>query len=151
MWHKSSSSFMHELELILHGSLLPWVECWRSLMTISRRQLDQKIMRVCMSYMHLYPNKSLNHTLPSRIYKMCFWANMQVENTLWPDRKWQKISKRRFRLNLTKCSPRTEANQLKTSSTPVFKLEEAQTRPVEEDWGRLVPLGGRLLAFLIPQ
>ena len=41
-------------------------QCWRSLTIISRRQLDQKIMRVCISYTHLYPNKSLNHILPSR-------------------------------------------------------------------------------------
>ena len=37
-----------------------------------QRQLDQKIMRVCISYTHLYPIKSLNHTLPSRKCKLCF-------------------------------------------------------------------------------
>src|SRR6185312_7387170 len=31
-------------------------------MTISKRQLDQKIMRVCISYTHPYPIKFLNHT-----------------------------------------------------------------------------------------
>ena len=43
-----------------------FVPCWRSLTIISRCQLDQKIIRVCISYTHLYPNKSLNHILPSR-------------------------------------------------------------------------------------
>ena len=33
-----------------------------------QRQLNQKIMRVCISYTHLYPNKSLNHTSSSRKY-----------------------------------------------------------------------------------
>ena len=50
--------------------------CWRSLTIISRRQLDQKIIRVCISYTHLYLNKLLNHTLPVRKCKICFWANM---------------------------------------------------------------------------
>ena len=57
-----------------------------------------KIMRVCISYTHLYPIKSLNHTSPSRKCKLCFCANMQVASTLWPDIKSEKISKRRFRL-----------------------------------------------------
>ena len=60
--------------------------------TISRRQLDQKIIRVCISYTHFYPIKSVNHTSPSRKCKLCFWANMQVASTLWPDIKSQKIS-----------------------------------------------------------
>ena len=72
--------------------------CWCSLTTISRHQLDQKIMRVCISYTHLYPIKSLNHTSPSRKYKLCFWANMQVARTFWPDIKSQKISEHQFRL-----------------------------------------------------
>ena len=67
-----------------------FVPCWRSLTIISRCQLDQKIIRVCISYTHLYPNKSLNHILPSRKYKMCFWANMQVASTLWSGIKSQK-------------------------------------------------------------
>ena len=47
-------------------------------MTISKRQLDQKIMRVCISNKHPYPIKFLNHTLPFIICKLCFQANMQV-------------------------------------------------------------------------
>ena len=70
--------------------------CWRSLTTISRRQLDQKIMRVCISYMHPYPIKFLNHTLPFRICKLCFQANMQVTSTFWPDIKSQILSEHRF-------------------------------------------------------
>ena len=50
--------------------------CWRSLMIISRCQLDQKIMRVCISYTHPCPIKSINHALPFRICKLCFQANM---------------------------------------------------------------------------
>ena len=64
--------------------------CWRSLTTISRRQLDQKIMRVCISYMYPYPIKFLNHTLPFRICKLCFQANMQVTSTLWPTQNHRK-------------------------------------------------------------
>jgi hypothetical protein len=61
-----------------------WGRCWCSLTTISRRQLYQKIMRICISYTHLYPNKPLNHTSRLQICKMCFWANMQIASTLWP-------------------------------------------------------------------
>src|SRR6185437_7365169 len=75
---------------------------------ISRRQLDQKIMRVCIYYTHPYPIKSLNHTLPFRICKLCFQANMQVTSTLWPDIKSQKLSKHRFRLRWTKSNARTQ-------------------------------------------
>ena len=62
---------------------------------------------------------------------------MQVASTLWPDIKSQKISEHRFRLKCTKCSPRTNPNPLKTSRTPVFKQEEAQTSPagkIEGGW-----------------
>ena len=116
--------------------------CWRSLTTISRHQHDQKIMRVCISYTHFYPNKFLNHTLPSRICKTCFW-NMQVASTLWPDIKSQKISERSIRLKWIKCSPRTEANPIKTSRASNFGQEEAQTSPAEGSWGWWAPRGGR--------
>ena len=43
---------------------------------------------------------------------------MQVASTLWPSRKSQKISKYQFRLKQTKCSPRTEAKQVKTAQPP---------------------------------
>jgi len=109
--------------------------CWRSLTIIFRRQLDQKIMRVCISYTHLYPIKSLNHTSPSIKYKLCFWTNMQVASTLWPDRKSQKISERRFRLKWTKCSPKTNPNAVKTRQTPAFKQKETQDSLPEEDGG----------------
>ena len=46
-------------------------------------------------------------------------------------------------LKWTKCSPRTKLRPLKTGSTSVFRQEEAQTSPAEEDWGRLAPLDGR--------
>jgi hypothetical protein len=116
--------------------------CWPSLTTNSRRQLDQKIMRVCISHTHLYPVKSLNHTSPSRTYKMCFWANMQVASTLWPNIKSQKISKRRFNLKWTKCSPRTTSNPVKTRQAPVIRQEEAQDSPAPGGWGRLAPWDG---------
>ena len=101
-------------------------------------------MRVCISYTHSYPIKSLNHTFPFRICKLCFQANMQVASTLWPDKKSQKLSEHRFRLKWTKCSPRTEARSLKTSSTSVFRPSQAQTSPTPSSWGRLAPLAGRL-------
>ena len=100
--------------------------CWHSLTTISRHQHVQKIMRVCISYTHLYPNKFLNHTLPSRICKTCFW-NMQVASTLWPDIKSQKISERRFRLKWTKCRPRTNPNEVNTGQPQHGSDKEART------------------------
>ena len=109
--------------------------CWRSLTIISRHQLDQKILRVCISYTHPYPIKSLNHTLPFRICKLCFQANIQITSTLWPDIKSQKLSEHRFRLNWTKCSPRTTSKPVKTRQTPAFRQEEAQDSPLEGDGG----------------
>ena len=115
--------------------------CSRSLTIISRRQLDQKIMRVCISYTHLYSIKSLNNTLPSRICKLCFLANMHVASTLWPSRKSQKISEYRFRLKWTKCSPRTEAKQVKIGQPQRGSNKEAQTSPTPSSWGRLAAVG----------
>ena len=92
-------------------------------------------MRVCIYYTHHYPIKSLNHTLPFSISKLCFQANMQVTSTLWPDIKSQKLSEHRFRLNWTKCSPRTTPRHVKTRQTPAFRQEEAQDSPLEEDGG----------------
>ena len=60
---------------------------------------------------------------------------MQVASTLWPDIKSQKISKRRFRLNWTKCSPRTTPKPVKTRQAPAFRQEEAQDSSLEEDGG----------------
>ena len=108
-------------------------------------------MRVCISYTHPYPIKSLNHTLPSRICKLCFWANMQVASTLWPNRKTQKISEYRFRIKWTKCSPRIEARSLKKSSTSVFRPGQAQTSPTPSSWGQLAPLAGRPTPWLADQ
>ena len=116
--------------------------CWRWLETIFKRQIDQKIMRVCISYTHLYPIKSPNHTSPSRKCKLCFWANMRVASTFWPDIKSQKISEHRFRLNWTKCSPRTEVNPVKTRQAPVFRQGQAQTSPTPGSWGRWAPPAG---------
>ena len=109
--------------------------CWRSLTTISRRQLDQKIMRVCISYTHPYPIKFLNHTLPFRICKLCLQANMQVTNTLWPDTKSQKISEYRFRLKWTKWSPRTEANPAGAGRASTLGQGETKTSPLQEVGG----------------
>ena len=44
---------------------------------------------------------------------------------------------------MTKFSPRTEANLVKTSHATTFGQEKAQTSPLEEVWGRLAPWGGR--------
>jgi hypothetical protein len=68
---------------------------------------------------------------------------MQVASTLWPNKKSQKISERRFRLNSTKCSPRTKPNRLRTVHSLVIGQGEAQTSPPKGSWGRLAPLGGR--------
>ena len=60
---------------------------------------------------------------------------MQVVSTLWPNRKTQKISEYRFKLNWTKCSPRTTPKHVKTRQTPAFRQKEAQDSPLEEDGG----------------
>ena len=60
---------------------------------------------------------------------------MQAASTLWPDIKSQKISKQRFRLNWTKCSPRTTPKHIKTRQTLAFRQVEAQDNPLEEDGG----------------
>ena len=104
-------------------------------MIISRRQLDQKIMRVCIFYTHPYPIKSLNHTLPFRICKLCFQANMQVTSTLWPDIKSQKLLEHRFRLRWTKSDARTQFKQVKTGQPQCGSDKEAQDNPPEEVGG----------------
>ena len=57
---------------------------------------------------------------------------MQVASTLWPDIKSQKLLEHRFRLKWTKCSPRTEAQPLKTGSTPAFRQKETQDSPTQQ-------------------
>jgi len=104
-------------------------------MIISRRQLDQKIMRVCISYSHPYPIKSLNHTLPFRICKSCFQANMQVTSILWHDIKSQKLSEHRFRLRWTKIDARTQFKQVKTGQPQRGSDKEAQYSLPEEVGG----------------
>ena len=89
-------------------------------------------MRICISYMHPYPIKSLNHTLPFRIYKLCFQANMQVKSTLWPDIKPQKLSEHRFRLRWTKSDARTQFKQVKTGQPQRGSDKEAQHSLPEE-------------------
>ena len=95
----------------------------------------QKIMRVCTSYTHPYPIKFLNHTLPFRICKLCFQANMQVTSTLWPDTKSQKISEYRFRLKWTKWSPRTKANPAGAGRASTLGQGETKTSPLQEVGG----------------
>src|SRR6185312_17429704 len=108
-------------------------------MTISRHHLDQKIMIVCISYMHPYPIKSLNHTLPFRICKLCFQTNMQVTSTLWPDIKSQKLLEHRFRLRWTKSDARTQFKQVKSCQPQRGSDKEAQDSPPEEVGGGLWP------------
>ena len=117
--------------------------CWRSLTTISRRQLDQKIMRVCISYTHPYPIKFLNHTVPFRICKLCFQANMQVASTLWPDIKSQKLSEHRFRLRWTKSDARTQFKQVKTGQAQRGSDKRGPWQPTRRCWGRLLARAGR--------
>ena len=92
-------------------------------------------MRVYISYTHPYPIKSLNHTLPFGICKLCFQTNMQVTSTLWPDTKSQKISEQRFRLKWTKCSPRTNPNEVKTGQPQCGSDKEAQDSLPEDVGG----------------
>ena len=107
--------------------------CWRSLTIISRHQHDQKIMRVCISYMHPYSIKPQNHTLPFRKCKLYFGANMQVASTLWPDIKSQKLSDHRFRLRWTKTDARTQFRQAKTGQDQRGPDKEAQDNLLKED------------------
>ena len=96
-------------------------------------------MRVCISYTHPYPIKSLNHTLPFRICKLCFQANMQITSTLWPDIKPQKLSEHRFRLRWTKSDARTQFKQVKTGQPQRGSDKEAQDSPPEEVGGSWWP------------
>src|SRR6185503_7977899 len=57
---------------------------------------------------------------------------MQVASTLWPDIKSQKISERRFRLRWTKCSTRTNPNEVKTGQPQSGSDKEAQDSLPEE-------------------
>src|SRR6185312_15915138 len=95
-------------------------------------QLDQKIMKVCISYTHPYSIKSLNHTLSFRKCKLCFRANMQVTSTLWPDIKSQKLSEHRFRLRWTKSDARTQFRQAKTGQDHRGLDKEAQDNLLDE-------------------
>ena len=99
------------------------------------RQLDQKIIRVCISYTHPYLIKSLNHTLPFRKCKLCFGANMQVASTLWPDIKSQKLSEHQFRLRWTKSDARTQIRQAKIGQDHHGPYKEAQDSLLKEDGG----------------
>ena len=89
-------------------------------------------MRVCISYTHLYPIKFINHTLPFRICKLCFQANMQVTSTLWPDIKSQKLSEHRFRLRWTKSDARTQFRQAKTGQDHRGPDKETQDSLLDE-------------------
>ena len=60
---------------------------------------------------------------------------MQVASTLWPDIKSQKISERRFGLKWTKCSPRTNPNEVKIGQPQRGLDKEAQDSLLEEDGG----------------
>ena len=100
-------------------------------------------MRVCISYTHSYPIMFLNHTLPFRIYKLCFQANMQVTSTLWPDINSQKLSKHRFRLRWTKSDARTQFKHVKTGQPQRGSDKEAQTSPTPSSWGRWAARAGR--------
>jgi len=60
---------------------------------------------------------------------------MQVTSTLWPDTKSQKLLERRFRLNWTKYSPRTNSNPFKTDQDQRGPDKEAQDSLPEEVGG----------------
>ena len=60
---------------------------------------------------------------------------LQVSSTLWPDIKSQKLSKHRFRLKQTKCSPRTQPNPLKTGQDQRGLDKAAQDSPPQEVGG----------------
>ena len=94
-------------------------------------------MRVCISYTYPYSIKSLNHTLSFRKCKLYFGANMQVASTFWPDIKSQKILEQRFRLKWTKCSPRTNPNEVKTGQPqhePDKKAQDSLPEKVGGGW-----------------
>ena len=97
-------------------------------------------MRVCISYTHPYPIKSLNHTLSFRICKLCFQSNIQVTSTLWPDIKSQKLSEHRFRLRWTKSDARTQFKRVKTDQPQCGSDKEAQDSLPEEVRGGWWPV-----------
>ena len=68
---------------------------------------------------------------------------MQVASTLWSDIKSQKISKQRFRLKWTKCSPRAQFRQVKTGQLQRGSDKEVQDSLPQEVGGGLAPWDGR--------
>ena len=60
---------------------------------------------------------------------------MQVASTFWPDIKSQKISEQLFRLKWTKCSPRTNPNEVKIGQPQCGLDKEAQDGLPEEVGG----------------
>src|SRR6185437_10963300 len=92
-------------------------------------------MRICISYTHFYPIKSLNYTLSFRKCKLCFGANMQVASTLWPDIKSQKLTEHQFRLRWTKSDARTQFKQAKTGQDQHGPDKEPYDSLLKEDGG----------------
>ena len=84
-------------------------------------------MRACISYTHPYPIKSLNHTLPIRLCKLCFLANLQVASTLWPNIKSQKLSEHRFRIRWTKSDARTQFKLVRQANPNVDQTRRPNT------------------------
>ena len=60
---------------------------------------------------------------------------MQVASTLWPDVKSQILSEHRFSIKWTKCSPRTNPNEVKTGQPQCGPDKEAQDSLLDEAGG----------------
>ena len=106
-------------------------------------------MRVCISYTHLYPIKSLNHTSPSRKCKLCFWANIQVTSTT--RHKITEIIRAPIQAQMDQkwCK-----NQIQTSQdrpNPMWTRQGGPEQPVWRSWGRLAPLGRRPTTLVVGQ
>ena len=109
--------------------------CWCSIKTIYKHQLDQKIMRACISYTHHYPNKCLNSLYPYNICKIGIRAKMQVTSMSWSKIKSSTNQSTRFRLNWIKRGTCTKANVFRTGPCTWIWDKGSQDSPLEEVGG----------------
>ena len=99
-------------------------------------------MRVCISYTHPYPIKFLSHTLPFRICKLCFEANMQVTSTLWHVTKSQKISVP-IQAQMDQVKPKNRSKPSWGRPCLNFRTRGDQDKPTPGSWRRLAARAGR--------
>ena len=90
----------------------------------------------------VYPTKFLNHTLPFRICKLCFQANMQVTSTLWPDIKSKNYQSTDLGSDGPKVMQKPNSNKSRQANPNVDQTRRPKTA-CQKKLGRLVARAGR--------